>query len=71
MNSLFPLFRNHNHINSKDQEFFAIGENIKTSIRNNMNLRYSLLKYIYNIFVVKRGKGVIYYPMMFDYPSEY
>lgn len=64
-NTLFPFFRNHNHIESKDQEFYKIGANIEKSIYNAMNLRYSLLKYVYNLFVQSNGQGLIYYPPAF------
>jgi alpha-glucosidase (family GH31 glycosyl hydrolase) len=36
-----------------------------------MDFRYSLLKYIYNVFVQRDGKGVVYYPMVFDFPDNY
>lgn len=70
-NTVFPFFRNHNHIESKDQEFYKIGPDIEKSISNAMNLRYSLLKYIYNLFVLRRGKGLIYYPPAFEFVSDF
>jgi alpha-glucosidase (family GH31 glycosyl hydrolase) len=36
-----------------------------------MNLRYSLLKYIYNLFVQRNGHGLIYYPPMFEFDTDF
>ena len=38
--------------------------------RDNLKLRYSLLKYYYSVFVRKRGLGSIFKPLFFEYPLD-
>lgn len=38
--------------------------------RDNLKLRYSLLKYYYSVFVRKRGVGSIFKPLFFEYPLD-
>jgi len=37
---------------------------------NNLKLRYSLLKYIYTLFINKRGIGTIWRPLFFQFPQD-
>lgn len=70
-NTLFPFFRNHNHIEATDQEFYKVGQHIEMSILNAMNLRYSIIKYLHNLFVQSDGTGLIYYPLHFAFSEDY
>lgn len=38
--------------------------------RNNLKLRYSILKHYYTLFVSKKGLGSIFKPLFFVYPSD-
>ena len=52
LGSLYPFARNHNHENSKDQEFHQLGPTLLKTARNSLKLRYSLLKYYYSLFLL-------------------
>ena len=51
LGSLYPFARNHNHEHAKDQEFHKLGPTLLETARKALNLRYSLLKYYYSIFI--------------------
>lgn len=38
--------------------------------KNNLRLRYSLLKYFYLQFVNKKGLGTIWRPLFFQFPTD-
>jgi alpha-glucosidase (family GH31 glycosyl hydrolase) len=70
LGALYPFARNHNEINAKDQEPYALGETVLLAARTNLKLRYSLLKYYYFLFVNKRGLGTIWRPLFFEFPQD-
>jgi len=63
--ALYTFARNHNSINTISQEPYALGEIVLQSAKNNLKLRYSLLKYYYYLFVSKKGLGTIWRPLFF------
>jgi alpha-glucosidase len=52
-----PFFRGHSEIGSKDKEPWAFGEWVEASSRNELNLRYKLLPYLYSSFYQAATKG--------------
>ena len=70
----FPFSRNHNSIGMRSQEPFAFGRDSYTykSSKLALNMRYSLLRYIYtNLFRISLGeKGSIFKPLFFEYYTD-
>lgn len=63
LGSFYPLSRNHNAANMKSQEAYALGQIVLLAARNNLKLRYSILKNYYRLFVQGRGAGSIFRPL--------
>jgi hypothetical protein len=40
------------------------------SAKTNLRLRYSLLKFYYRHFIIRKGLGVIYKPLFIDFPTD-
>eukprot|EP01017_Pseudomicrothorax_dubius_P027521 TRINITY_DN3182_c0_g2_i2.p1 TRINITY_DN3182_c0_g2~~TRINITY_DN3182_c0_g2_i2.p1 ORF type:complete len:597 (+),score=177.83 TRINITY_DN3182_c0_g2_i2:49-1791(+) len=70
LGSLYPFSRNHNAIDSIDQEPFALGPTVLETSRKALQLRYSLLKFYYSIFVLNNGTGSVFRPLIFNYPDD-
>jgi len=70
LGALYPFSRNHNSIDSIDQDPFAFGETlIKTSMKS-LKFRYSILKYYYSLFVRNNGTGTVMRPLFFEFPED-
>jgi alpha-glucosidase len=66
---LTPFFRNHSARGSKDQEPWQFGRKIEAGIRQAIVLRYSLLPYIYQLFVQQEQRGIpMMRPLFYDSP---
>ena len=70
LGSLYTFARDHNDLHSRDQEPYALGETVLAAAKTNLKLRYSLLKYIYSLFVMKKGLGTIWKPLFFEFPLD-
>ena len=70
LGSLYTFARNHNDHDSISQEAYALGDTVIQSARNNLKLRYSLLKHFYYLFLNKRGLGTIWRPLFFQFPLD-
>lgn len=70
MGSLSPFSRNHNIKEGISQEAYALGERVLEAARKNLQLRYSLLKFYYRHFIIRKGTGVIYRPIFLDFPTD-
>ena len=69
----YPFSRNHNFIESRDQFPWSFGdETIINNIRNAVNHRYSLLRYIYShLFLTSLNERVGFFnPVFFSFPNE-
>ncbi len=53
-----PFFRGHSVINSHDSEPWSYGEEVEEISKNYIRLRYKLLPYIYNAFLVACERGL-------------
>jgi alpha-glucosidase len=66
-----PLMRAHSVINEKNKEPWEYGEEFTNINRETINLRYTLLPYIYNVMYQASVTGMpAMRPMMFDYPDD-
>ena len=75
----YPFMRNHNSNKSKDQFPWSFEENNKKEkynainiIKKNINLRYSLLRYLYSqLFLISLNeKSSLFKPVMFEFPND-
>lgn len=53
-----PFFRGHSVINSHDSEPWSYGEEVEDISKNYIRLRYKLIPYIYNSFLIASEKGL-------------
>ena len=64
-----PLMRNHSAWDTRRQEFYAFGD--VEDYKSVLELRYSLLPYIYSEFVKAAvGGGMFIRPLGFDFPDD-
>lgn len=69
--ALYPFARNHNAINSRSQEPYAFSEPyVLESSRKSLQLRYSLLKHYYSLFLDNNGAGTVFRPIFFEFPND-
>ena len=70
--SLFtPLFRNHSALGTRPQEPFAFEESTTHTMRNLIQLRYSLIPYLYGEYIkATQRKGLVFQPLFFEYADE-
>lgn len=75
----YPFMRNHNSNRAKDQFPWSFEEddnnkkyNAINIIKNNINIRYSLLRYLYSqLFLISLNeKSSIFKPVMFEFPND-
>lgn len=67
----YPLCRNHSTINSLPQEPWAFGYDTMNIAKKYINLRYSLINYIYNLFRESSLKGTpIMKPLFYNYQKD-
>ncbi len=66
-----PLMRAHSVINEKNKEPWEYGDEFTAINRETINLRYTLLPYIYNVMYQASATGMpAMRPMMFEYPDD-
>ncbi|NQV03196.1 MAG: DUF4968 domain-containing protein [Bacteroidia bacterium] len=66
-----PFLRNHTHVNTRDQEPWAFGEDAEALSRRFLYLRYRLLPYIYSIFYESSQSGLpVARSMAIDYTFD-
>lgn len=70
MAAVYPFARNHNSIGSVNQMPFDMGPTLLETARLSLNLRYSLLKWHYSIFVRNAGHGTTFRPMFYAFPDD-
>lgn len=68
---LYPFARNHNHLEARDQEPYAFNEAYtqETAVKA-IQLRYSILKWYYAQFVEKKGRGLVFKPLFYEFPND-
>ncbi|MBN2795553.1 MAG: alpha-glucosidase [Clostridia bacterium] len=66
-----PLFRNHACMGTRDQEPFRFDEESTDTLRNTIQLRYALHRYLYSEFMKHRNNyDMLFKPLSFVYDDE-
>lgn len=65
-----PLFRNHTHWDTRDQEPWAFGETVEELSRNIIEMRYRILPYLYTLFWEASESGTPILRPMFWYDQD-
>ena len=70
--AFYPFTRNHNSKKYKDQYPWSFDEDIENIIKNDINYKYSLLRYYYSqLFLISLNeKGSFFKPLMFEFPND-
>ena len=79
LGAFYPFMRNHNDKDAKDQYPWSFKDDNGNNnydaiklIKNNINCRYSLLRYMYSqLFLISLNeKGSFFKPIMFEFPED-
>ena len=77
LGAFYPFMRNHNHKKVKNQYPWSFNKingtyNATIMIKNAINCRYSLLRYMYSqLFLISLNeKGSFFKPVMFEFPED-
>ncbi|HHY74383.1 MAG TPA: DUF4968 domain-containing protein [Bacillus bacterium] len=66
-----PFFRNHNALDSVDQEPWAFGEKYEQIIKKYIDLRYQWLPHFYTLFMEASKTGIpVMRPLFLEYPDD-
>ena len=68
--AFYPFARNHNEEKYISQEVYALGDKHLRTSKLSLDIRYSLLKQYYTVYVRSQGTGSIYRPLIFEFPSD-
>ena len=70
LGSLYPFARSHN-AGRRDQEPYQFGDVVNSMNRNSLRLRYSLLPYLYQLFVTAHFTGApVWRPLYMHWPTD-
>eukprot|EP00826_Nyctotherus_ovalis_P043791 TRINITY_DN4659_c0_g1_i7.p1 TRINITY_DN4659_c0_g1~~TRINITY_DN4659_c0_g1_i7.p1 ORF type:complete len:297 (-),score=76.41 TRINITY_DN4659_c0_g1_i7:471-1361(-) len=68
--SFYPFCRNHNDMNTTDQEPY-INKNLVSTAKSALKLRYSLIRYLYTLHLdVAINGGVYFMPLFFEFVND-
>ena len=72
LGTFYPFMRNHNFFNARDQYPWSFGDDAMKIINKDIQLRYTLIKYIYSQFflISLNEKGAYFKPLMFEFPDD-
>nr|XP_033817509.1 lysosomal alpha-glucosidase [Geotrypetes seraphini]XP_033817510.1 lysosomal alpha-glucosidase [Geotrypetes seraphini] len=71
LGAFYPFMRNHNDENGKPQEPFVFSPEAQKAIRKALNLRYTLLPYLYTLFHKAHTAGeTVARPLFLEFPSD-
>ncbi len=71
LGAFYPLFRNHSSKGTRRQEPWVFGEPYTTLVAEAIKLRYSLLPYIYSLFLEAHRRGLpIARPLFMEFPDD-
>jgi len=69
LGTLYPFARDHNG-DWVGQEPYALGPTVLETARVSLNLRYSILKHYYSLFLKQNGTGTVFRPVFFEFPQD-
>ena len=70
-NILVPFFRNHSNLHSKAQEPYAYDKECLDIYRKFLNVRYSLIPYLYDlVYRMNKYGELIMRPVFYNYPDD-
>jgi lysosomal alpha-glucosidase len=71
LGAFYPFSRNHNRDIDIDQEPWALGNLTMRAAKQSINLRYSILRYLYSQFYLSSiNGGVVFQPLFFQFPNN-
>ncbi|XP_057673106.1 lysosomal alpha-glucosidase isoform X1 [Corythoichthys intestinalis] len=71
LGAFYPFMRNHNDRPYASQEPYIFGEKAQTSMRDALNLRYSLLPFLYTLFHHAHTSGnTVARPLFMEFPAD-
>ena len=71
LGAFYPFMRNHNSINSKDQDPAVFSKSAQEIMKKALYTRYALLPYLYGLFFISSQIGeTIVRPLFFEYPQD-
>jgi len=72
LGAFYPFMRNHNTIGAKAQEPTAFGEQLITASRSALEVRYTLLPYLYTLlYEAHTTVGTVERPLFFEFPQDF
>ncbi|XP_059088865.1 lysosomal alpha-glucosidase-like isoform X2 [Tigriopus californicus] len=71
LGAFYPFSRNHNTLEAFDQDPVSLGPEVVKAARKALEIRYSLLPYLYTLFVHAHLKGTpVAQPVFFQFPRD-
>lgn len=71
LGAFYPFSRNHNTDDAIDQDPVALGPAVVEASKKALNIRYSLLPYLYTLFWQAHSKGsTVARPLFFEFPLD-
>lgn len=67
---MYPFSRNHNSYGMPDQAPFNQGHAATIAARKNLQLRYSILRHYYSLYMVHNGTGSVFKPLFFEFAED-
>ncbi|KAM3922289.1 lysosomal alpha-glucosidase-like [Leptodactylus fuscus] len=71
LGAFYPFMRNHNNLNAQSQEPYVFSKDSQVAIRNALNIRYSLLPYLYTLFHKAHSLGeTVARALFLEFPTD-
>ena len=71
LGAFYPFSRNHNDMGRKEQDPAILGGDVVAATKNSLEIRYSLLSYLYTLFYKAHVFGdTVFRPLFFEFPSD-
>ncbi|KAM4597980.1 lysosomal alpha-glucosidase isoform 2-T2 [Polymixia lowei] len=71
LGAFYPFMRNHNDMSNVPQEPYVFGQRAQTAMRSALNLRYSLLPFLYTLFHhAHTSADTVARPLFLEFPTD-
>ncbi|XP_034250014.1 lysosomal alpha-glucosidase-like [Thrips palmi] len=71
LGAFYPFSRNHNSDDTKEQDPVILGPTVVTAAKNALEIRYSLLPYLYYLFYDSHVNGkTVARPLFYEFPED-